>query len=81
MASHPTCSQRRQRVRNLSLQTLNAIRREAQEKAAADVERGAIVGCLEKPGWGVELAVRLTGYSRVRFYRLVQKHAISRQTQ
>jgi transcriptional regulator of acetoin/glycerol metabolism len=52
-----------------------------QEKAAADVERGAIVGCLEKPGWGVELAVRLTGYSRARFYRLVQKHAISRPTQ
>jgi len=57
---------------------LRAVRREAQEKAAADVERGAIVDCLEKSGWNVEQAAKLAGYSRAQFYRLMQKHSISR---
>jgi len=53
-------------------------RHEAQEKAAAAVERSAVVDCLEKCGWHVEQAARLAGYSRAQFYRLMQKYAIAR---
>jgi len=59
---------------------LRHVRREAQKKATADVERCAIVGFLEKSGWNVERAAKLAGYSRAQFYRLMQKHAISRPT-
>jgi len=57
---------------------LRAIRREAQEKAAADVERSAVVDCLEKSQWNVERAAKLAGYSRAQFYRLMEKYSISR---
>ncbi|MBN2464641.1 sigma 54-interacting transcriptional regulator [candidate division WOR-3 bacterium] len=57
---------------------LREVRREVQERAAADVERGALVGCLERAGWNVEAAARLAGYSRAQFYRLMRKHSISR---
>jgi transcriptional regulator with PAS, ATPase and Fis domain len=60
---------------------LRFVRREAQEKAAAGVERCAIVDCLEKSGWNVERAAKLSGYSRAQFYRLMQRHSISRPTQ
>jgi transcriptional regulator with PAS, ATPase and Fis domain len=57
---------------------LRVVRHEAQEKASAEVERRAIVNCLEKSGWNVEGAAKLAGYSRAQFYRLMQKHSISR---
>jgi len=57
---------------------LRVVRHEAQEKAAAEVERSAIVDCLEKAAWNVEHAAELAGYSRAQFYRLMQKYAIAR---
>jgi DNA-binding NtrC family response regulator/tetratricopeptide (TPR) repeat protein len=57
---------------------LREVRNEAKEKAAADVERSAIVDCMEKAGWNVEAAAKLAGYSRAQFYRLMRKHSISR---
>ncbi|MBN2466371.1 sigma 54-interacting transcriptional regulator, partial [candidate division WOR-3 bacterium] len=57
---------------------LREVRHEAQEKAATEVERCAVVDCLEKAGWDVEHAARLAGYSRAQFYRLMRKHSISR---
>ncbi|MBN1461956.1 MAG: sigma-54-dependent Fis family transcriptional regulator, partial [Armatimonadetes bacterium] len=58
--------------------SLKKVRHEAQEKAAAEVERSAMVDCLEKAGWNVEHAAELAGYSRAQFYRLMRKHSISR---
>jgi len=57
---------------------LRVVRHEAQEKAAAEVERSAIVDCLEKAAWNVERAAELAGYSRAQFYRLMHKHSIAR---
>jgi DNA-binding NtrC family response regulator/tetratricopeptide (TPR) repeat protein len=57
---------------------LREARHEAQEKAAAEVERSAVVECLEKAEWNVDAAAKLAGYSRAQFYRLMRKHSISR---
>jgi len=54
------------------------VRRDAKERAAADVERCAIVDCLEKAQWNVDHAAELAGYSRAQFYRLMRKHSIAR---
>jgi DNA-binding NtrC family response regulator/tetratricopeptide (TPR) repeat protein len=59
---------------------LREVRRDAKEKAAAEVERSALVDCLEKAGWNVEAAAKLAGYSRAQFYRLMRKHSISKAT-
>ena len=57
---------------------LRVVRHEAREKATAEVERSAIVDCLEKAAWNVERAAELAGYSRAQFYRLMHKHSIAR---
>jgi DNA-binding NtrC family response regulator len=57
---------------------LRVVRHQAQERATAEVERSAVVDCLEKAAWNVEHAAELAGYSRAQFYRLMQKYSISR---
>ncbi len=58
-------------------QSLRATRRWAQAQAAAEVERTALIKCLEQAGGNVTKAAELAGYSRAQFYRLLKKHDIS----
>jgi len=55
-------------------QGLRARRRMAKEKAAAEIERSALVHCLEQAAGNVTKAAELAGYSRAQFYRLLKKH-------
>ncbi len=58
---------------------LRSTRREAQIRAAAEVERAALLECLKRAGGNVSQAAKLAGYSRAQFYRLLKKHNINPQ--
>jgi transcriptional regulator with GAF, ATPase, and Fis domain len=57
---------------------LRLARKEAQVKAATEVESAAVLACLEKAAWNVNRAAELAGYSRAQFYRLMKRHNITR---
>ncbi len=55
---------------------LRSTRREVQMRTVAEIERAALLECLEKAGGNVSQAAKLAGYSRAQFYRLLKKHNI-----
>ena len=57
---------------------LRSARRDASLRASSEIERSALIECLESARWNVRVAARASGYSRAQFYRLLQKHGITR---
>lgn len=57
---------------------LRAARRDASLRASSEIERRTLVECLERARWNVRVAAGASGYSRAQFYRLLQKHGITR---
>ena len=57
---------------------LRSARRDASLRASSDIERRTLIECLERARWNVRVAAGASGYSRAQFYRLLQKHGITR---
>jgi DNA-binding NtrC family response regulator/tetratricopeptide (TPR) repeat protein len=54
-----------------------AVTREERHKAADEAERATLIETLRRANGNVSEAIRLSGFSRTHFYRLLRKHRIS----
>jgi DNA-binding NtrC family response regulator/tetratricopeptide (TPR) repeat protein len=57
---------------------LRKARQDARARGSADVEKALLLDCLQKTDWNVSAAAELAGYSRAQFYRLLDRHKLSR---
>jgi transcriptional regulator with GAF, ATPase, and Fis domain len=57
---------------------LKQVRKEARNKATADVEKKFLLAALEKSDWNVTNAAKDTGMDRRNFQNLMRKHGLKR---